>query len=159
MLEFNSSGLLVPPFIINSTRDELEEYFSIDSPGDIRKSLFNQYVKYTNDLKQMCGQVELKQWIDGSFVTKKPRPFDIDLVTFISLETAQVKEKELKDFIYPASSVKYGVDGYIVVIYPDGHKLNFAYQADCSYWINQFDKTKPTKKRKRIAKGFLEIIV
>lgn len=158
MLEFNSSGLLTPPSLISSTLSEFEKYFAIDSPENIRKILYSQYIKYNDDLKQSCGLSELKQWVDGSFVTKKQDPFDIDLVTFVSWDIAETKEKILKDFIYPGSSAKYGIDAYIVVIYPDDHKLNFAYKADCAYWLDHFDKTKPSRRHKRIPKGFLEII-
>jgi hypothetical protein len=158
MLEFNSSGLLVPQSVISSTLNEFEHYFAIESPGNIRKILFNQFIKYSSDLKQTCGLIELKQWIGGSFVTKKANPFDIDLVTFVSCEMAESNEKALKEFVYPASLAKYGIDAYVVVIYPDDHKLNFAYKADCAYWQDHFDKTKPSRRHKRIPKGFLEII-
>jgi len=157
--EFNAAGLLVPSKIINATLHEFERYFSVDSPEDIRRTLFNQYLSYKDELKELCEKTELKQWIDGSFVTKKPKPADIDLVTFVDFETAKLKEKELKEFIYPASLANYGLDGYIIVIYPEDHKLYFIYQADCAYWTNQFDKTKPDKRYKSISKGFLEIII
>jgi hypothetical protein len=159
MLEFNAAGLLVPSSVINSTLNEFEEYFAIDSPENIRRILYDQYIDYLSKLKEVCGQNELRQWIDGSFVTKKLRPLDIDLVTFIDYETAENKEKELKEFIYPASSAIYGIDGYIIVTYPENDKLNFAYRADCSYWMDHFDKTKPDRRHKSIPKGFLEIIV
>jgi len=159
MFEFNTAGLLIPTAVISSTLQEFEGCFSIDSPEDIRRKLFNQYLGYKNELKELCGKTELKQWIDGSFVTKKPKPSDIDLVTFVDFETAKLKEKELRKFIYPESLGNYGIDGYMIVIYPEGHKFHFIYQADCAYWVNQFDKTKPDKRYKRIPKGFLEIIV
>ncbi len=159
MLNFNAAGLLTPPLGIESTLNEFEECFAVDSPENVRKILYGRYINYKNNLKDLCNNSELRQWIDGSFVTKKPNPFDIDLVTFIDFEIAEEKGQELKDFIYPSSSINYGLDGYIVVIYPETHKLHFAYRADCSYWINQFDKTKPNRSRKRIPKGFLEIII
>jgi len=159
MLSFNSFGLLVPPSPIISTLAEFEEYFVDGNTENIRRILFQKYIKYKNDLKSICDKPEMRQWIDGSFVTKKSNPADIDVVTFVDFETAQVKEAELKEFIYPLSSKTYGVDGYIIVVYPESHKLHFAYKADCSYWINHFDKTKPNKRHKTISKGFLEIIV
>jgi hypothetical protein len=159
MLKFNDEGLLVPPSVIPSTLNEFKDFFVIDSPENSRKLLFEQYKLYTNDLKDVCGDGTLRQWIDGSFVTKKSCPLDIDVVTFISFETAAIKERALKDFIYPASLAKYGIDGYIIVVYPENHTLYKYYKADCSYWIYQFDKTKPTRRHKKSPKGFLEIIV
>src|SRR5882672_9355444 len=131
MLEFNTQGLLTPASIIKSSPGELEEYFVIDSPENVRKDLYGQYIKYNSDLKEVCGNVEFTQWLDGSFVTKKPKPADIDLVTFIQLEVAETRERELKQFIYPASLANYQIDGYIVVVYPENHKLHFTYKADC----------------------------
>lgn len=159
MLEFNVAGLLTPSSVIQSDLNEFAEHFAIDSPQNIRNFLYNQYLNYKSDLKKLCGEIPLKQWIDGSYVTKKAVPVDIDLVTFIDFELAEAKENELKQFIYPASSNKYSIDGYIIVNYPKGHKMHFAYEADYAYWINQFGKTKPTKRHKGVPKGFLEIII
>ncbi len=159
MLEFNTSGLLVPPTIIKSTIDEMEEYFAIDSPGNIRRSLFASYQEYNKRLKEICGDIELKQWIDGSFVTKKARPGDIDIVNIINFETAEVNEFALREFTYPASLTNYGLDAYLLVVYPEDDKRYFGYRANRSYWINQFDKTKSKDGEKGMAKGFLEIII
>jgi hypothetical protein len=159
MLEFNAAGLLIPPSIINSTIEEFKQYFAIDSPENIRKNLFNNYLEYNQELKEVCGITDLKQWIDGSFVTKKARPVDLDFVNFISFEIAEINEIALKKFTYPESLINYGLDAYIVVVYPENHKSHFAYRANSSYWMDQFDKTKPKGERKGIPKGFLEIIV
>jgi hypothetical protein len=159
MLEFNTAGLLTPSSIITSTLSEFERYFAIDSPENIRRNLFDNYLNYKNELKEVCGINELKQWIDGSFVMKKARSDDIDLVSFIDFEMFESKETELKKSVYPASTVNYGLDCYLIVTYSEGHKSHFFYKSDCAYWINQFDKTKPDRKHKRIPKGFLEIIV
>ena len=159
MLEFNSAGLLIPPSIIKSTLDEFETYFAVDSPENTRRILFDRYVDYKNGLKKLCGDISLRQWIDGSFVTKKPKPFDIDLVNFIDFEIAGLNEIPLKEFTYPASLTNYGIDGYLIVVYPENHKAYFAYKSNCSYWINHFDKTKPKGRLKGMPKGFLEIIV
>ena len=159
MIKFNASGLLIPSSPIISTLAEFEEHFAVDSPQNGRRILFNQFINYAADLKTICGKDEMKQWIDGSYVTKKYDPFDIDLVTFIDYQIAENKEKEIKEFIYPASLAKYGIDGYVIVMYPENHVLHFAYRADCSYWINHFDKTKPNKRHKTLSKGFIEIIV
>lgn len=159
MFSFNTAGLLMPSSVIESTLVEFEECFAIDSPSDVRRILFKQYINYKNSLKELCNKSELKQWIDGSFVTKKLNPFDIDLITFIDFETVKAKERELKEFIYPISSISYVLDCYIVIVYPEDHKFHFIYKSDCSYWINQFDKTKPNRSHKRIPKGFIEIII
>ena len=158
MLEFNDAGLLVPPTIIDSTLSEFERYFSGDNPDNIRTVLYNQYIEYIIDLKRVCAKTELKQWIDGSFVTKKSKPFDIDLVTFIDEETLKLNAERLKNFVYPGSLTNYGLDGYFIVDYPESHKNYFMYKSDCAYWIELFGRTKSDKRHKSVPKGFLEII-
>ena len=159
MLEFNEAGLLVPPSIIASTLEEFRNYFAIESAGDVRNKLFENYTAYVEELKKISGIEKLKQLIDGSFVTKKENPQDIDLVVFIDYDVFEDNSSKLKKFVYPDSVIAYGLDCYIVKVYPETHKLYFAYKADMAYWISQFDKTKPGKRNKRTPKGFLEIIV
>ena len=74
MLHFTSNGLLTPSSIIPSTLNEFKAYFAIDSPDNVRIVLYDKYINYSNKLKEVCENVELKRWIDGSFVTKKPTP-------------------------------------------------------------------------------------
>lgn len=47
-----------------------------------RASLWESYVNYTTELRQLV-KFGFTQWIDGSFVTFKPIPQDIDIVTFV----------------------------------------------------------------------------
>ena len=68
MLEFNVSGLLIPPSVIKSTLKEFEENFIGDSPENVRNVLYNRYINYKDNLKSVCGKPELRQWIDGSYV-------------------------------------------------------------------------------------------
>jgi hypothetical protein len=53
MLEFHAAGLLTPPSIINATLDEFEKYFAIDSPENIRRTLFTNYLSYNQELKEL----------------------------------------------------------------------------------------------------------
>jgi hypothetical protein len=159
MLQFNAAGLLAPPLIINSTVDELEDKFAIDSPGNIRKLLFANYLDYNQKLKETCGNIKLKQWVDGSFVTLKEKPKDIDIVSFIDFMVMVESEKELKNLRYPLSKANYGLDCYFIIEYPEAHRLKYSYTADVAYWMNQFGRTKPTSRQKSMVKGFLEIII
>ncbi len=159
MLTFNLKGLLTPATIIKSSLDEFESEFAISLNEGKRTYLFEQYKLYYNDLKTLCNNLPIIQWIDGSYVTKDKNPSDIDLVFFLDYETAKAKQNELKQFIYPQSLATYGVDAYIIVIYPDDSKYAHGSKADKAYWLQHFGNTKPNRQRKKIPKGFLEIIV
>ena len=96
MLTFNSAGYLTPNTAINSTVREFEEEFVVNYSSGDRSRLFEMYLQYCNDLKALCEERELLQWIDGSFVTKsKPSPSDIDMVTFIDAELIEKLGKKL----------------------------------------------------------------
>ena len=159
MLTFNQKGLLIPETIIHSSLDEFEREFAIKLSEGKRRELFEQYKIYCNELKIVCNNKAIVQWIDGSYVTKSKNPSDIDLVFFLDYETAKIKEKDLKQFIYPQSMASYGIDGYIIVIYPDDSTYAHNTKADKAYWMDHFGKTKPNRLRKKIPKGFLEIII
>ena len=100
MLTFNSAGYLTPNTAINSTVREFEEEFVVNYSSGDRSRLFEMYLQYCNDLKALCEERELLQWIDGSFVTKsKPSPSDIDMVTFIDAELIEKLGKEVEPVV------------------------------------------------------------
>ena len=90
MLTFNHSGLLVPDNKISSSIEELNNEFVLKIPSQRREEIFKAYVKYSEDFKKVCNLHELHQWINGSFVTKKNNPGDIDLITFIDYKTVNI---------------------------------------------------------------------
>lgn len=157
MLTFNNSGLLVPDTRIHSTFTELKQEFVFNIPTQKRAQLFDLYVKYNEDLKRVCNLEALHQWINGSYVTKKQNPGDIDLVTFLDTAIILQLGSKLNDFTYPNSEKIYGVDAYIIEAYPEDHKDRFTFESDKAYWIDRFTKTRRIRGNK-LAKGFLEIL-
>ena len=154
MLKFNFRGLLTPETIISSSVEELESEFAIKLDDGKRKELFEQYKLYCKNLKTFYGNKILIQWVDGSYVTRTKNPSDIDLVFFIDYETAKSNEKELREFVYPKSKDIYGIDGYMIVVYPGNSKyINFT-SSDRAYWMDHFGKTKLNRQMRRIPKGF-----
>ena len=133
MLEFNQKGLLIPEAIITSSLDEFKNEFSIKLNDGKREELFNQYQQYCKDLKELCDNSELTQWIDGSYVTQSKNPSDIDLVTLIDYNIVKAKETESIKFIFPQSMQTYQLDAYIIAVYPIDNKSHFITQADRSY--------------------------
>ncbi|KAF2514633.1 DUF6932 family protein [Flavobacterium foetidum] len=156
MLTFNNSGLLVPDYKIASTILEFENEFVKKIPSIRRKEIFEAYVKYNDDFKKVCNLDVLHQWINGSFVSKKINPGDIDLVTFLDYSIVLELGSRLDDFIFPHSEEIYGVDAYIIEVYPENHANNFRYISDKAYWLDRFTKTRRIRGN-RLSKGFLEI--
>jgi hypothetical protein len=157
MLSLNSNGLLIPDHNIQSSIVELEKLFVTAIPSIKRRELFTKYISYSTGLKELCNDATLIQWVDGSFVTKKQEPGDIDLVTFIDFSIIETLNVNLTNFNYPASQNIFGVDAYIVRFYPEGHKFHPLYLSDRAYWMAHFTKTRRNRIGNNFPKGFLEI--
>jgi len=157
MLQFNPKGYLMPNGNITSDLRELKEIFTHNTASDKRNEIFEKYLVYSNSLKDSCSQPYL-QWVNGSFCTLKKEPADIDIVSFIPYLLIDANEKQFKQFSHPNSEKEYGVDAYIVKIYPETSRLYPQFIGDRFYWLATFSKTKLNKAGKRYSKGFLEII-
>ncbi|WP_338768928.1 hypothetical protein WAF17_08795 [Bernardetia sp. ABR2-2B] len=130
MLEFDNKGFLIPNDVIPSSLQELEQFFVLEMPTGQRKHHFDSYLNYSKELKKLCKDIELTQWIDGSFVTKKENPNDIDLVTFLDFESTKSIHHLLESFGKGSSKTIYEVDAYIVYTYSIDDKRYFLYQSD-----------------------------
>ena len=97
------------------------------------------------------------QWINGSFVTQKNTPRDIDLVSFIDYRILENYQPDLNKFVYPLSKEIYSVDAYIVKLFPDNDKNLIFSKSDLLYWFHHFQKTRPNKSGEKLYKGFIKI--
>ncbi len=154
MLSFNHRGLLVPGNCITSNLDEVKATFL---ESERRIELFEKYLHYSASLKDVLGQ-EYTQWINGSFCTTKPKPGDIDLVSFLPSAIIESNEDNFHAFRYPESEIRYGVDAYIVKVYGEEHKNHNHFVGDRAYWMAQFSRTKLNRAGNRFSKGFVEIV-
>lgn len=157
MLNFDRNGLLVPNLNIHSTQEELEEVFVKDIGSHHRRYLFDKYILYTESLKKELIFGSFFQWIDGSFVSKKRDPHDIDILTFVDYREFEYDSNRFEKFKYPLSLINFDIDGYIVVIYPEDHKNYPLYEGDRLYWMDLFNKTRRNKSGIKNQKGFLEL--
>ncbi|HLG02636.1 MAG TPA: hypothetical protein VI731_03515 [Bacteroidia bacterium] len=158
MLSFNSKGHLKPSGLIHSTIDEMKEILVDGFDSETRLVHFQNFLKYSHELKQLLGGMKLTQWIDGSFVTKKLNPKDIDLVTFVKHNLIKKTGQKLAPFKAGKSWETFGVDAYIIEIHPEGSKTQMFTDLDKAYWNNQFLMSVRNRKGERFQKGFLEII-
>ncbi len=158
MLHFDERGNLKPYDCIRSSIDEMKDYFVNAIESETREKNFEKYMRYSSDLKRHSGGRELKQWINGSFVTMKNNPNDIDLVTFLDQEQIRNLGKFIENFKMHNGLLLYGVDAYIVEEYPLSSN-RFSYTAgNKAYWNMQFVNTKMNRLGRKYRKGFLEII-
>lgn len=158
-LKFDTRGNLKPYERIKLTIDEFENFFITDFGGSkTRKLIYENYIDYVFEIQSKID-MQITQWIDGSFVTRKLNPNDIDIVTFIDYNIYESKEdiirtdfnKYFKRYAFPF------VDAYTVKNYPKNHKREWVTKNDKIYWLNLFSKTKVNRANKAYQKGFIEI--
>ncbi len=105
------------------------------------------------------GEIDFYQWVDGSYVTKKSNPQDIDIINFVDFEIYEsiiIKSEELKNnFIKD----KFNLDTHFIAIYPESHPKYFFFKSDSAYWNDWFSKTNPKHDRRKIKypKSFIQI--
>ncbi len=159
MLKFDTRGNLSPYQAIQSTATEMKKYL-VDQMqnSDTRVENYVRYRKYTSALKKLMPGIELKQWINGSFVTRKKNPNDIDLLTFINHSDVVRLGSLLDDFRPEKSWDKFEVDAYILEVYPEDSKHYVYTKSDIAYWYQQYSRTRVNRRGHKHPKGFLEII-
>ena len=158
MIKFNSKGLLVPNTITRITIDEFYDCFVDSINSNTRSVIYENYIRYSEDLKLLLGGRPLCQWIDGSYVTRKINPKDIDLITFVDYKMIEEHGNELIKFGAMGSFLNEGVDAYLLEEYPSNHEKYSYFNSDKAYWIDRFDKTRRDRSGRKHPKGFLEII-
>ena len=131
MIRFDSKGLLTPKTNILTSLTEMKQHFVDGISSDTRLENFGKYVRYSDELKKMLNVVSLKQWINGSFVTKINNPSDIDLVTFIDFDMRLKLQIELQNFEAKGANDIYVVDAYLLTVFPENHLKSFLYFLWC----------------------------
>ncbi|GAB2552507.1 DUF6932 family protein [Spirosoma aerophilum] len=154
MLKLSEDGFLPP----GRHRCNIDDFFALFVQNNThRQQLFQAWKSYNERLlvNLGLGNIKLVQWIDGSFVTNKLTPNDIDFVTFIPYDLYEPNEDGLIEFYSTVSLHNNGLDAYICPIYPAEHP---DYQFTRHYrtiWNKRFKKNKDTIGEK----GFLELIL
>ena len=82
MIKFDSKGHLTPYQPISFQVKDLKEHFVDAFGSETRKTHFDNYLRYSSNLKAVLGGIQIRQWINGSFVTRKSNPKDIDSISF-----------------------------------------------------------------------------
>lgn len=157
-LIFDNNGNLKPYKItevsMNTFRHIFVDSYSLESK---RHELFLFYQEYLEGLSKILKR-SFYQWVDGSFITTKYNPRDIDIITIIDYRDYKAnKEILMKEFASFEGRRKYKVDAYIVVDYPENHKNYIFTKSDLLFWRNLFGKTRVNRANKQFEKGFIRL--
>jgi len=128
-LTFDNRGDL-KPYKINGISIEEFRHIYVDafSENDRRSELFKYYQKYTDDLSRLMAN-DFYQWIDGSYLSNKQIPRDIDVVSILHYQDYE----------------------------NDTHKKHIFTKSDLAYWQDLFSKTKVNRSKRQYPKGFIQI--
>jgi hypothetical protein len=142
---------LYAPGIHTVTEPELKIRTVDPFPGSLRRPLlFSGFTEWLAELRATGATG--KCWLDGSFLTDKAEPSDIDLVvfpTFAALPSPAVQTRLQELFNQAAAKAKYRLDVYLVP--PDNPNL----VQMTSYWRGWFGFCRDGAT----AKGIAEVIL
>jgi hypothetical protein len=156
-VNFDTYGNLYPYQIIQTDLLTFEQIFVTDFSHSIRrKELFANYLEYIHEFQNQVSRT-FYQWIDGSFVTRKLNPMDIDLVTFINHELYQAKEKQISLFRGQKVKKQQDIDAYFVKLFPTGHPSYTLTEMDKADWKDIFGYSRRDKSYRRHQKGIIQL--
>lgn len=159
-IHFDTRGNLKPYEKIELSLDRFKKHFVDDFAKEYQKrsEIFDNYWDFIEAFEQEVTK-DFIQWIDGSFVTKKSIPRDIDFVTLIDYQTYERHQTIIENkFRRQAAKNAFGfVDAYVVKMYPVGHSQRWVSEYDLVYWKRWFSETRMNRVKKKYGKGFIEI--
>lgn len=156
-LNFDENGFLKPHQLLEVTIDTFEDYFVKKFPtSKTRHELFDNYKRYIYRFQDEIFPF-FEQWINGSFISQKMNPKDIDFVTFIDYRVFELRYHLLDEFI--ASSLEHqGLDAYIARTYPTEHSNYSSYLQNKMKWTNLYQTTRIDNQNNFYSKGFIKIV-
>lgn len=151
MLTFDQNGFLTPCEAILTDFSTVERVFVDEFPSSTtRRAHFDRYLDYNACLSTYLPD-GFTQWVDGSFVTRKKNPDDIDVLTFVDYALFERHEQALRGL---KKEFAPQVDSYYVPVYPIGHRNRIHYDFDYIDWLHTWGYT---TIRPRSPKGFIEL--
>lgn len=141
------------------TVDEFREHFVRAFPES--KTRARLFMRWERHRAALASILPIKaQWIDGSYVTNKPDPADVDLVTVMDGLVFEALAPALQDMagaLLDGKKTKaiWGMDSYAVFEFPEGHRAKVAADAAAVEWRSQWQSD---RDHDGLVKGFLEVL-
>lgn len=155
-LHFDENGYLRPYEVIPATVQVLEEFFVNTFPfSERRRWLFENYLAFVSTMQSDVFPYFV-QWVNGSFVTQKEEPKDIDILTFLDYRVYKAKSEEMERF-WSFNLESKGLDNYFVADYPPEHELHALTLENQTKWQKLYTHTRPQEDGTILPKGFLEL--
>lgn len=160
MLNYDIRGNLESNEIIPMEWDNFVQHFITDRPNSrTRQDLLANFTAFLLQLHSTISP-NFKIWIDGSFISTKINPNDIDAVFLLPFEIYERKKSVLDNQIF-IKNLKYskGLDLYYFADYPENHKRYFLNHHFKIYWQDVYGHTRPDNNKQQFSKGFIQLII
>jgi hypothetical protein len=139
---------------LNQFREIFVDAFNEDSS---RHVIYNEFEKYVTEFSSEVSP-QFIIWINGSFVTNKLNPQDIDIVILLNHKIAMERTNILQEKFLNRSLLRaFKIDAYIVRLFPAEHKEYIKTRSDLLYWEHWFSNSRMNSAKKRFPKGFIEL--
>ena len=149
-LRFDWEGHLTP---YEAVETNWESFVKMFGWNEHRQNLLELLQLLCTELTTLFPE-EYTIWVDGSFVTRKDRPNDLDVVFILPAEKYEVVENELRLLRNQFA----GLDVYFIKLIEEGEPNYFLYISDRIEWLFQFTKTRPDRyTRRKQPKGFIQL--
>ena len=157
-ITFDLRGHLLPHSPIQLNLTDFQNHFVDNFPeSGTRKQIFENFLSYIQDFQKDII-VSFKMWINGSYVTRKLNPRDIDFVIFIPYDIYRANEQMIQaKYKTEGAEQFFSVDAYTIEVYPESHNKFMFTQSDTAYWRSWFGETARNRNNQRFQKGFIEI--
>lgn len=157
MLEFDEKGNLTPYNNIEISYEEFVKNFIASFPLDSsRYQILTVFEHFVEGFRSKIYP-NFKIWINGSFVTQKINPNDIDFLIFIKYDWFEVNGTSLNTLKATIKQDYKNLDVYFLIEYPENHKHRTFTETDILYWRDWFSKTRKNHSGKSFQKGFIEL--
>lgn len=149
------AGVLPPGRYVCSPRAVRRAFVDPFSDSHSRAAIYREWRSHRAALRSLAPV--LYQWIDGSFVTDKLNPGDIDVVTFVDGPAFDKLPAWRQDVVNeicngPGDMAYSRVDCKICPVYPSTDLSHSLYGAERKYWDDAWSRFQPGAK-----KGYVEV--
>lgn len=158
MLTFDNRGNLKPPEKTVLDFPTFESYF-VDKfkTSGTRKRLWKNFTEFSKRIQHEVAP-QFSIWVDGSFVSLKIDPRDLDAVFWLDLKFAESKMDILDNrFFTQNTKTRLGLDVFYGIEYPENHKLQFFNEMNQVYWAEIYGHTPCDFAGNQFKKGFVEL--
>ena len=153
-MQFDQFGNLAPYEVQTIDLNTFEAFFVVAfAQSESRRRLFDNYLKYVQEL-QSFAPTGFYQWIDGSFITNKLNPRDIDFVTFLDWQDYRKNDTAISELRKRRFDKSSGMDGYFVEVFPALHKDFSNFQITRVEWLHLFATSRTSKSKGIIQLNF-----